>query len=125
MSSEKDDVTRTRDDSGRYTSEVTDEDVLGVFESVEGPTITTTDVVNALGCSREVARQRLNSLAERGLVKRRKSGQVVLWWRTDEEENPYLRGFGALAETDIPEEMKKERERARQEWGDDDDDLSG
>jgi len=123
MSSEKD--TRVRDDSGRYSSEVTVEDVLGVFETVDGPTITTTDVVNALGCSREVARNRLSELTERGLVERRKSGQIVLWWRTDEGENPYLRGFGALADTDVPEGMRKERERAREEWGEDGDNLSG
>lgn len=123
MSSEKN--SRTRDDSGRYASDVTAEDVLGVFETVEGPTITTTDVTNALGCSREVARNRLGELADRGLVERRKSGKVVLWWRTDEGENPYLRGFGALADTDVPEGMREERERAREEWGEDDDDLSG
>lgn len=52
MSSEKDSPARARDDSGQYVAEVTVEDVLGVFATVEGPTITTTDVVNALGCSR-------------------------------------------------------------------------
>ena len=123
MSGEKD--SRVRDDSGRYSSEVTAEDVLGVFETVEGPTITTTDVVKALGCSREVARNRLAELTERALVERRKSGQIVLWWRTDEGENPYLRGFGAFAGTDVPEGMRKERERAREEWGEDGDSLSG
>lgn len=123
MSSEKD--SRSRDDSGQYVAEVTAEDVLGVFETVEGPTITTTDVVNTLGCSREVARNRLSELDERGLVERRKSGRVVLYWRTDGGENPYLRGFGALADTDVPEEMRAERERAREEWGEDGNDLSG
>lgn len=122
MSSEND--SPARDDSGQYVAEVTVEDVLGVFETVEGPTITTTDVVNALGCSREVARRRLSELAGRGMVERRKSGQVVLWWRHNEEENSYLQGFGALADTDVPERMKEERERARAEWGSDGDNLS-
>lgn len=108
-------------------ADVTPEEVLGVFDSVEGPTITTSDVVDALECSREVARNRLNELVERGLVARRKSGRVVLWWRVEadqETENPYLRGFGALADTDLPEEMKQERERARQEWTQHGDGLS-
>lgn len=115
---------RTRDDAGRYVSEVSVGDVLGVFNTVDGPTITTTDVVNELGCSRAVARDRLTALDERGLVERRKSGRVVLWWRVDEDENAYLQGFGALADTDIPQGMRTERERARAEWGEDGDDLS-
>jgi len=99
--------------------DVTPEEVLALFDSVEGPMVTTADVVDILDCSPEVARTRLNELVERGLVTRRTSGQIVLWTRieTDQEtDSPYLRGFGALAETDLPEEMKQERERARQEW---------
>ncbi|PSQ32411.1 hypothetical protein BRD09_03620 [Halobacteriales archaeon SW_10_68_16] len=89
MSSDSDD-SRLRDEHGRYVSEVTPEDVLDVFESVPGPTITTSDVVEELDCSREVARNRLTELAERGLVERRKSGRVVLWWRGDDAaSNPY------------------------------------
>ncbi|MCY4732884.1 helix-turn-helix domain-containing protein [Natronomonas gomsonensis] len=128
MSSDEDAPSRERDNEGQYLADVTPEDVLGVFDSVEGPTITTSDVVDVLDCSREVARNRLNELVERGLVARRKSGRVVLWWRieSDEEtENPYLRGFGALADTDLPEQMKQERERARQEWAQHGNHLSG
>jgi DNA-binding IclR family transcriptional regulator len=128
MSSDEDASARERDNEGRYLADVTPEDVLGVFDSVEGPTITTSDIVDVLDCSREVARNRLNELVERGLVARRKSGRVVLWWRieSDEEtENPYLQGFGALADTDLPEQMKQERERARQEWAQHGDGLSG
>lgn len=111
------DSPRDRDEKGRYVADVTIDDVLGVFDSVDGPTITTSDVADALDCSREVARNRLNELVERGLVKRRKSGRVVLWWRAEEtDDHPYLGGDGALADTDIPEQMKEERERAREEW---------
>lgn len=113
--------TRVRDDSGQYTSEVTAEDVLSVFETVEGPTLTTTDVVNTLGCSREVARNRLSELAERGHVERRKSGRVVLWWRTDDAETPaWKRMEGALADTGVPKGMREERRRLRKDWSDDD-----
>ena len=119
MSSDEDTPARERDEAGRYVADVTLEEVLGVFDSVEGPTITTSDVVDRLDCSREVARNRLNDLVSRGLVARRKSGRIVLWWRVESDEgteNPYLRGFGALADTDLPEQMKQERKRARQEW---------
>lgn len=117
MSSDSED-SRSRDEHGRYVSEVTAEDVLDVFESVAGPTITTSDVVAVLDCSREVARNRLTELVDRGLVERRKSGRVVLWWQADDADtHPYLDGDGALADTDIPEQMRDERERAREEWG--------
>ncbi|MFB6219914.1 MAG: hypothetical protein ABEH90_00625 [Halolamina sp.] len=118
MSSEND--SRPRDDSGQYAPEVTAEGVLGVFEAVEGPTITTTDVANTLGCSRDVARNRLAELHERGLVDRRKSGRIVLWWRIDDSETPAWKQVeGALAETDVPEGMREERRRLRTEWNDD------
>jgi hypothetical protein len=126
--SDEDAPSRERDDDWRYLADVTPDDVLGVFDSVDGPTITTSDVVAVLGCSGEVARTRLNDLVECGLVERRKSGRVVLWWRLESDqavENPYLRGFGALADTAIPEQMKQERERARHEWASSDDSLSG
>ncbi len=128
MSSDEDAPAQERDDNGRYLADVTPEDVLGVFDSVKGPTITTSDVVDVLDCSREVAWNRLNDLVKRGVVERRKSGRVVLWWRVDlkeDSENLYLRGFGALADSDLPEQMKQERERARQEWGQHGDGLSG
>ena len=100
-------------------TDVTPEEVLALFDSVEGPVVTTADVAEFLDCSREVARTRLDELVERGLVTRQTSGRGVLWTRIEadqETDSPYLRGFGALAETDLPEEMKQERERARQEW---------
>lgn len=127
MSSDEDTHGRERDDQGRYLADVTPEDVLGVFDSVEGPAITTSDVTDLLDCSREVARNRLNDLVDGGVVARRKSGRVVLWWRVesrDESENPYLRGFGALKNTDLPEQMEQERERSRQEWAQYGDGLS-
>lgn len=115
------DSNRERDSAGRYTATVPPEDVLGVFDAVDGPAITSADVTDVLGCSREVARKRLAELHEQGRVERRKSGRTVLWWRTDDEENPFLRGFGALADTNVPEGMKREREQARREWAEHDD----
>ena len=119
MSSDSDEQSRDRDESGRYVADVTTDDVLDVFDSVAGPTITASDVVDVLDCSREVAHNRLNELVTQGLVERRKSGRVVLWWRADDADgNPYLGGDGALADTTIPEQMKQERKRAREEWAD-------
>lgn len=78
---------RPRTDEGRYAETVTPERVLGVFDRVEGPAITSSDVATALSCSTEAARQKLKLLHERGGVRRRKTGITVLWWRVDETGN--------------------------------------
>lgn len=75
---------RSRTDEGRYSETVTPGRVLGVFNRVSGPSITSSDVATALNCSTEAARQKLKLLHKRGEVRRRKSGGTVLWWRVDE-----------------------------------------
>jgi hypothetical protein len=69
-----------REDSGRYTESVTVDDVLGVFETVEGPVVTSGDVAEALDCSRETARRKLRTLEERSRVAGRKTAGRVVWW---------------------------------------------
>lgn len=75
-----------REDSGRYTETVTLGDVLGVFETVEGPVITSGDVADALDCSRETARRKLRALEEQGRVAGRKTAGRVVWWTVDARE---------------------------------------
>lgn len=118
------DSDRPRDEGGQYASEVTPEDVLGVFDAVEGPAITSSDVVAALDCSREVARRRLGDLHDRGEVERRQAGRTVLWWRSERTDG-YERAIGALAGSGIGDEVREVRERHRDEWDDRDDPLSG
>lgn len=79
-------MSREREDSGRYTERVTLDDVLGVFETVEGPVVTSGDVADALDCSRETARRKLRTLEERGRVASRKTAGRVVWWMVDERE---------------------------------------
>jgi predicted ArsR family transcriptional regulator len=54
-----------------------------VFEAVDGPVVTTTDVADVLGVTTEAARQRLNGLVQDGHLRRRKTGRTVVYWRTD------------------------------------------
>lgn len=79
-------MSRDRGDAGRYTETVTPEEVLGVFESVEGPVVTSGDVADALDCSRETARRKLRTLEERELVASRKTAGRVVWWLVDDPE---------------------------------------
>lgn len=67
---------------------VTDEDVLEVFDAMEPPAATTSNVANILGCSTETAHRHLETLSERGLVKRKHAGSVIMWWRPRKDVEP-------------------------------------
>lgn len=73
-------MSRNRNESGQYTDEVTLDDVLGVFDEVEGPVVTTGDVAEITGCSDDTARRKLSTLRERGLLARRKAAGRMLYW---------------------------------------------
>jgi hypothetical protein len=75
-----------RDDSGRYAETVALDDVLGVFETVAGPVVTSGDVADALDCSRETARRKLHTLEERGRVASRPTAGRVVWWTVNDGE---------------------------------------
>lgn len=77
-----------RDETGQYTETVALDDVLGVFEAVRGPVVTSGDVAESLGCSRETARRKLRTLEERGHVASRKTAGRVVWWVVDAREPP-------------------------------------
>lgn len=71
-----------RSDSGTSVETVSLEDVLGVFDDVRGPVITSSDVAEQFDCTTEAARQKLTGLYEQGQVDKRKTGRVVVWWHT-------------------------------------------
>jgi predicted ArsR family transcriptional regulator len=73
---------RERTDSGTFVETVTLDDVLGVFNKVRGPVITSSDVAEQLECSTEAARQKLTRLYARGEVDKRKTGRTTVWWHT-------------------------------------------
>ena len=73
-----------RGDAGRFTESVTPRDVLGVFDRVEGPVVTSADVADALECSRETARRKLRSLEADDRVRSRTTAGRVVWWLADE-----------------------------------------
>jgi hypothetical protein len=75
-----------REDTGRYVETVTIDDVFAVFETVEGPVVTSGDVAEALDCSRETARRKLRTLEEQGRVAGRKTAGRIVWWVVDEQE---------------------------------------
>lgn len=81
-----------RDDGGRFAATVTLDDVLAVFDAVDGPVVTSGDVAEETGCSRDSARRKLEQLHEQGRIGRRKSaGRVLYWRRTGTQPNPVNR----------------------------------
>lgn len=71
---------RTRDEDGKFAEAVEASEVLEVFDAVEGPVVTTTDVSDVLGVTTESARQKLNGLVSQGDLRRRKTGRTVVYW---------------------------------------------
>ena len=107
-------MSRERKDTGRYTEMVTLDDVLDVFETVDGPVVTSGDVAEALDCSRETARRKLRTLEEQKKVASRKTAGRVVWWVVDEQA--IARGInpedsfwefepGASGESDVSENV--------------------
>lgn len=72
-----------RGEDGTFVEDTTHWDVLRVFDRVEGPVVTSGDVADVQGCSRETARRKLDQLHERGRVGRRKTAGRVVYWRLD------------------------------------------
>ncbi|ELZ31354.1 hypothetical protein C474_08632 [Halogeometricum pallidum JCM 14848] len=81
-------MSRECGDTRRYTETVTPDDVLDVFEIVEGPVVTSGDVAETLDCSRETARRKLRTLEEQGHVASRKTAGRVVWWVVGEQGTP-------------------------------------
>ena len=84
---------RKRSESGQYVETVSLDDVLGVFEEVRGPVITSSDVAEQLECTTEAARQKLTRLYDRGQVDKRKTGRTTVWWLVEKVNVPVTGGF--------------------------------
>lgn len=83
---------RRRRDDGQFAETVRQDDVRGVFDAVDGPVVTTTDVADVLGISTEAARTRLNKLVDREGFRRRKTGRTVVYWRRDDANDRSTEG---------------------------------
>jgi len=65
---------RERDDSGQYTEQVTLDSVMSVFENADLPVLTATEVAEKLDCSRPSAYNKLEKLADREDLQKKKVG---------------------------------------------------
>jgi len=76
-------MSQHRDEDGRFTEQVALLDVLDVFDTVDGPVVTSGDVASVTGCSGDSARRKLGRLHDQGRLGRRKTAGRVVYWRLD------------------------------------------
>ena len=75
------------------SNRVTEEDVLAVFRRVSDPkeALSTTEVADAVDCSRRTAYERLSELSSAGDLNTKKvGGQVRIWWVATDHDDPRL-----------------------------------
>jgi predicted ArsR family transcriptional regulator len=95
-----------RSEGGEFVESVTLDAVLGVFTDVEGPVVTSGDVADALGCSRETARRKLRQLHQEGRVSQRKTAGRVVWWLTEETgENTSTADWDTITAAEAADEL--------------------
>lgn len=72
---------RERDESGKYTKQLTDEKVLDAFGQ-EGniEVLAAQNVADRIGCTRQAADKRLRELAEEGKVNKIEFGRRSVAW---------------------------------------------
>jgi predicted transcriptional regulator len=65
-----------------YSKTVSDDDILAVFDEIDGPVVTVPDVAERVPMSRDGIRIRLKNLEDEGRVKSKRVGsRAVVWWR--------------------------------------------
>lgn len=77
---------RERSDEGRYVESVTPESVFALFEDSEPRTAK--EVGEELGIARRTALNKLQTLAEQGMIRKKRIGaHAVAWWRPVDESD--------------------------------------
>ena len=79
-----------RDEDGKYTATVSDEEVLAAIDQVPSPVVTAADLEEVLPIGRRAIRERLLDLLDQGRVARKKvGGRAVVWWcATEDTDDP-------------------------------------
>jgi DNA-binding MarR family transcriptional regulator len=90
-----------RDDTGRFSERVTEQDALEAFAEADEPVLTVPALADSLGMSRQAVTHRLERMHEAGHVDRTKAGtNAVVWWATDNGESAFARQLSRKAIAD-------------------------
>jgi len=72
---------RRRSDTGEFSSEVSEQDILLIFDSTDDPFMTAKEIADELPITRDAVLRRLKDMEEDGLVGHKKAGaRAVGWW---------------------------------------------
>jgi response regulator of citrate/malate metabolism len=75
---------RERDESGKYTEQVTLDEILAVFDQADLPVLTATEVADTVDCSRPTAYTKLEELVEEDEIQKKKVGaRAVVYIRVE------------------------------------------
>lgn len=83
-----------RTDTGQFVREYTTEDVISAFEEAPIPVLTVPEVANALGCSPNTARNRLEELVSEQRLHRKTVGSRAVVYVRLAAEGGRLSGYG-------------------------------
>jgi CTP-dependent riboflavin kinase len=81
-----DDETQKRKEGGRFEASTTHNDVMAVFDQVEGPVVTSSDVAEECDCSPKTAKRKLSEIEDKGRIKGRETAGRTVWWIVEQEE---------------------------------------
>ncbi|SEP30930.1 MarR family protein [Halogranum amylolyticum] len=74
---------RTRDDSGRFTEELTEQGILKAFDASDDAFLTAPEIAELFGVTRQAVTNRLKQMEADGLVESKQAGaNAVGWWAT-------------------------------------------
>ena len=74
-----------RDEGGKYTVTVSDEEILAAIDHARTPVVTAVDLEAVLPIGPGAVRERLLDLLDQGRVVGKKVGsRAVVWWRTND-----------------------------------------
>lgn len=78
-----------RDEGGKYTATVSDEEILAAIDQASGPVVTAAELEEVLPIGRRAIRERLVDLLDQDRVDRKKvGGRAVVWWRASRADVP-------------------------------------
>lgn len=79
----------SRNDRGEYTPRTTDGEILAHFSKAKRPVQTAQSIADQFDLDRSQAYRRLQQLADEGVLEKAKvGGRAVVWWISDDEEDP-------------------------------------
>jgi DNA-binding MarR family transcriptional regulator len=96
---------RRRSETGEFSSEVTEQDILLVFDSTDDPFMTAKEIADELPITRDAVLRRLKDMEDEGLVGSKRTGaRAVGWWA---KVAPKL-------DPELAEELEKKAEKRKE-----------